>query len=133
MEVNGRIPWDSVLKCAKESDNLYGKYKDIILRIGIFSKNALDVGKMKAVGRTVTFYLTTLLKDGFYVMMELAEINIPGSIDDLPKYFMDFNQKSSVLDIYDIWCNPLTPDETKKQHQRSRPTLSTPSFSRTRH
>ncbi|KAI8096143.1 uncharacterized protein BX664DRAFT_382639 [Halteromyces radiatus] len=137
--LNG-VKWDNTLaygevKCAGESDNLYGICKDT-LRVGLFSKNALDVGKMKgilgfqAVGRTITFYLTTLLKDGLYTMMELAEITIPGSVDDLPKYLMDLTKVLLVLDVCDNWCTPVDLDQIQLQSQRSRPTLSTPSFCR---
>ncbi|SAM08097.1 hypothetical protein [Absidia glauca] len=85
------------VKCASASAHLYDICKDT-LRIGIFCKNALDVGKMKgilgiqAVGRTITFYLMNLLSDGLYTMLELTSITIPGSTDDLLKYLMELSK-----------------------------------------
>ncbi|CAO3597886.1 unnamed protein product [Absidia cylindrospora] len=120
---------------AGESENLYGTCKDL-LRLGIFSKNGIDVGKMKSIlsfqviGRSITFYLSILLNDGLYVMLELAHITAPGCMDDLLGYYMEFNKVLFVLDVFETWCYSLPSDKTEQQNQRSRPSLSSPTFCR---
>ncbi|KAI8337989.1 hypothetical protein BC941DRAFT_469986 [Chlamydoabsidia padenii] len=52
------------------------------------------------------------------------------TIKQMCKYLMDFVEISLALDVYRNWWNPLDLDQTQLQDQRSRPTLSTPSFCR---
>ncbi|CAO3634979.1 unnamed protein product [Cunninghamella blakesleeana] len=123
-------------KACSENNNHYSLCKDL-LRVGIFSKNSIDIGKMKAVlgiqvvGRSVTFYLSSLLSDGFYVMLEVARVSIPGCINDLLKYLMDMNTIVMVLEVFEKNCLTLSNIQASLHKKRTRPTPTTPMISRT--
>lgn len=76
------------VKPTAESDNNYSIAKDLI-RLGRFSKNAIDHSNLNAclsiqsVGRTTTFYLTKLISDSLYFMMELTTFTLLLSLSNL--------------------------------------------------
>ncbi|CAO3588592.1 unnamed protein product [Absidia cylindrospora] len=73
------------IKSRGEATNHHSTSRDLI-RLGVFSKNAIDVGNRKgvltfqAVGNQVVFYMTRLLSDGLYVKMEIGEIEVPRAL-----------------------------------------------------
>lgn len=83
------------VKCFSQVGNTFAIAKDLV-RLALFSKNAIDTHGMhgilafQAIGRHVFFYLTTLLNDALYVMMEIGKIEIPSCIKDLPAYILIF-------------------------------------------
>ncbi|KAF7721195.1 hypothetical protein EC973_005126 [Apophysomyces ossiformis] len=73
------------VKCFSQAENKFLVWKDLI-RLGYFSKNAIDVHKMNGVlafqvmGRHVFFYLTKLMHDGLYLMLQVDKIKLPVGI-----------------------------------------------------
>ncbi|KAI8333910.1 hypothetical protein BC941DRAFT_357062 [Chlamydoabsidia padenii] len=128
------VQWKNTIG-VDEADNLYAICKDLH-RLGVLSKNTVDFGKVRgiltyqAIGRSITFYMTTLLKNGFYIMVKLAHLAVPECLEDMPRYLMDFDKLSLVLNGFDKWCQSLDPDEAEQQQQRPHPTMSTPTFCR---
>ncbi|KAI8332251.1 hypothetical protein BC941DRAFT_474343 [Chlamydoabsidia padenii] len=115
-KLNG-VDWDynvgfGEVKCAGEGDNLHGICKDL-LRLGIFSKNAIDIGNI----------------EGVLSFQAVARITAPGCVDDLLGYFMNFNKVMYVLDVFETWCQPVPSEETELHEQRSRASLSSPIYS----
>ncbi|ORE03988.1 hypothetical protein BCV72DRAFT_180580, partial [Rhizopus microsporus var. microsporus] len=76
------------VKLVTDSDNSYLIAKDPI-RLGRFSKNAINHSNLDAclsvqsTGHIITFYLTKLMSDGLYVMMELVTLTTPSSLSNL--------------------------------------------------
>ncbi|KAI9499106.1 hypothetical protein BDB00DRAFT_897916 [Zychaea mexicana] len=86
----------SGMKPAADSDNNYVITKDLI-RLDGFSKNAVD---------QATFYLTKLMEDGLYFMMELATSTLPSPITNLQQYLVQFDDVLYVLLIFEKYCKP---------------------------
>jgi hypothetical protein len=90
--------------------------KDLI-RLGHFSKNAIDVHNMngvlafQVVGRHVFFYLTKLMHDGLYIMLEVDKIELPASLYALPSYVVQAHRLLNVITAYQH-CNPCSDDTT---------------------
>lgn len=101
------------VKCFSQVGNTFAIAKDLV-RLALFSKNAIDTHGMhgilafQAIGRHVFFYLTTLLNDALYVMMEIGKIEIPSCIMDLPAYVAQSHRLLDVLALYDEMCIPWT-------------------------
>ncbi|CAO3638123.1 unnamed protein product [Cunninghamella blakesleeana] len=80
------IRFGEVKQCS-ESNNHRNVNKDLI-RLGIFSKKSIDVNHatgiltMHIVGNIITFYLTQLMNDGLYTMLELTNFSLPLSMKD---------------------------------------------------
>ncbi|ORY98314.1 hypothetical protein BCR42DRAFT_339453, partial [Absidia repens] len=77
----------------------HGVSKNLI-RLGVFSKNAIDHDKLKgvlsfqAIGNHVTFYIMKLVSDGLYVMLEIAHIQVPGLLYELVSYLSQLGRSS---------------------------------------
>ncbi|CAG8586002.1 13560_t:CDS:2, partial [Racocetra fulgida] len=75
-------------KVQEEANNLYLLCTDL-MRIAVFNKDAIDYYNMncvlgfQVVGQHITFYLTTLLYDALYVMVEVGHIDIPRSLEQV--------------------------------------------------
>ncbi|KAF7721591.1 hypothetical protein EC973_004462 [Apophysomyces ossiformis] len=109
-------------KASSQGDNYYVLCKDLLQMKAVLG--------IQVVGRSVTFYLISLLSDGFYVMLELLRVVIPGCLDDLLKYLMDMNKILMVLEVFEKWCKTVPVENVSQLDQRTRTTLSTPTFCR---
>ncbi|CAO3623870.1 unnamed protein product [Cunninghamella blakesleeana] len=115
------------VKAKYQSSNNFAIAKDLI-RLGVFSKNGIDVGKLngvitfQAAGLQVTFYITMLVANGLYMMLEIGYLKLPGSLHDLLSCVVHL---SDVLDIVNIFYNEcLSPPSFLESRKRS--SISTP-------
>ncbi|KAG1139304.1 hypothetical protein G6F37_002740 [Rhizopus arrhizus] len=103
------------VKPAAESDNNYSIAKNLT-RLGRFSKNAIDHSNLEAclsmqsVGRTTIFYLTKLMSDGLYLMMELATLAMPSSLSNLTQYLIQPDDVVKLLTIFEQHCKVVSHD-----------------------
>ncbi|CAG8542975.1 991_t:CDS:10, partial [Dentiscutata heterogama] len=116
-------------KVQEEMNNLYLLCTDLI-RIAIFNKDAIDFYNMncmlgfQVVGHHITFYLTTLLCDALYVMVEVGHVDVPMSLEQVPAFLTSLDTLLIILNAY--WSNCIMSTENKEPSRRS--TLATPSF-----
>ncbi|KAI9006705.1 hypothetical protein CLU79DRAFT_879219, partial [Phycomyces nitens] len=116
------------VKSVSESSNNYSIGKDLI-RLGLFSKNAIDHSNLEAclsiqsVGCTTTFYLTKLMSDGVYFMMELATLTMPSSLANLTQYLIQLDDVVKVLTIFEQYCKVVDHDELQVFNTHKRPSL----------
>ncbi|ORX51912.1 hypothetical protein DM01DRAFT_1323768 [Hesseltinella vesiculosa] len=100
----------------------YFAAKDLV-RLGVFSKNSIDQNNLKGcltiqvVGFKMTFFLTTLLADGLYAMVELCTLTIPASLNDLSQFLACDDDLLSVVNCFHAWCSPL-PEPLPTAHKR---------------
>ncbi|CEG80009.1 hypothetical protein RMATCC62417_14405 [Rhizopus microsporus] len=117
------------VKPAAESDNNCSIAKDLI-RLGRFSKNAIDHSNLdvclsvQSVRRTTTFYLTKLMSDGLYFMMELATLTTPSSLLNLTQHLIQLDDLVKVLTIFEKHCKPISHEELEVFTTRKRSTSS---------
>ncbi|SAL99791.1 hypothetical protein [Absidia glauca] len=88
-----------------------------LLRLAVFGKNAIDGNKLSGnlaihvVGSYITFYLIKLHADGLYIMTELARLQSPMSVVEVPAYLTNFRTDGDVIGampcylIYILWEN----------------------------
>ncbi|KAF0427121.1 hypothetical protein F8M41_006108 [Gigaspora margarita] len=116
-------------KVQEEENNLYLLCTDLI-RVAVFNKDAIDFYNMncilgfQVVGQHITFYLTTLLCDALYVMVEVGHINVPMSLEQVPAFLTSLDTLLIISDAF--WANCIVSTEKKEPSRRS--TLATPSF-----
>ncbi|CAG8695801.1 26804_t:CDS:10 [Dentiscutata erythropus] len=116
-------------KVQEEMNNLYLLCTDLI-RIAVFNKDAIDFYNMncmlgfQVVGHHITFYLTTLLCDALYVMIEVGHIDVPMSLEQVPTFLTSLDTLLIIFNAY--WSNCTMSTEKKEPSKRS--TLATPSF-----
>ncbi|KAF0525699.1 c2h2-type zinc finger transcription factor [Gigaspora margarita] len=138
-------------KIQEEMNNLYLLCTDLF-RIVIFNKDAIDFYKMTCMlefqvvgefptvpfffrshiteqlfcipGHHITFYLTTLLCDALYVMVEVGHVDVPMSLEQVPAFLTSLDTLLIILNTY--WSNCIMSTEKKEPSRRS--TLATPSF-----
>ncbi|CAO3650600.1 unnamed protein product [Cunninghamella blakesleeana] len=122
------------IKQLSESNNHYAVNK-VLVRLEIFSKNAIDVNHIKSiislhiVGPYVIFCLTELPNDGLYTMTGLTHLKLPLSIADLPSYLIHLEKLKNVLYIFREQCKSLSLNESiTTNSSRSRPTISLPAY-----
>ncbi|KAI9006738.1 hypothetical protein CLU79DRAFT_779276 [Phycomyces nitens] len=107
-------------KTAKMGESMYLVCKDL-WRITIFCKDTMDSQNMQGIigiqilGRLITFYVMVLPATGLYVMLELAELKIPDSLEELPKLVLDISRILKVLDVFNRVCVPLTDSALNNQ------------------
>ncbi|KAI8085726.1 hypothetical protein BDF21DRAFT_335928 [Thamnidium elegans] len=77
-------------------------------------------------GFKITFYIMSLLHEGMYVMTDIAEIEVPQSIEDLVSFATNLQASLTVSRIFKACCNNENKDAARKGYFR--PTLSTPKF-----
>ncbi|KAG2234367.1 hypothetical protein INT48_007234 [Thamnidium elegans] len=85
-----------------------------------------DVVFFQIVGFKITFYIMSLLHEGMYVMTDIAEIEVPQSIEDLVSFATNLQASLTVSRIFKACCNNENKDAARKGYFR--PTLSTPKF-----
>jgi hypothetical protein len=97
--------------------------KDLI-RLGILSKNSIDRHDLQGcltiqvVGFQMIVFLTTLLADGLYVMVEIGNITIPASIREIPQYFTNSDDIISILECFQSWCSPSPQPQPSFKRKR---------------
>ncbi|KAG1446034.1 hypothetical protein G6F55_011713 [Rhizopus delemar] len=125
------VKWKSSLaygevKPAIREKNHFSLCKDL-LKVAVFCKDALDHQLMQGTlgiqitGRTIKFYLLTLPAKGLYVMIELATIKIPDSLQDLPRFVPELPNVLKILDVFHRVCVPVIDVASAKN--RYTPTL----------
>ncbi|KAG1136768.1 hypothetical protein G6F37_012578 [Rhizopus arrhizus] len=113
------------------STSKYLVSKDLI-RLGILSKNSIDQHDLQGcltiqvVGFQMVVFLTTLLADGLYVMVEIGNITIPASIREIPQYLTNSDEIISILECFETWCSP----SPQPQPSFKRKSLDDESFAR---
>lgn len=119
----------SEAKCHSQAENKYLLAKDLV-RLGIFSKNSIDVSNMKGVlamqviGRRVFFYIVTLMYDGMYIMYEIGQLLIPDKFSDLSLYVGQVNTILDIISVYNL-CTAYNHDDLPSTlDTRKRKTLS---------
>ncbi|CAO3601480.1 unnamed protein product [Absidia cylindrospora] len=124
------------VKCYGEAKNHHGLSKDLI-RLGVFSKNSIDLGKLKgvlsfqAVGPQVTFYIANLMPDGLYVMIEIVYIEVPRSLRELASYLVHLDDVLNVVNAFHDECGDAdTVEEEAMIEAKKRPTMTTPEMLR---
>lgn len=108
------VKWTSSLaygeaKPAIQGDNHFVVCKDLI-KVIIFCKEALDdqlfegILAIQVIGRTVVFYLLTLLTQSLYTLISLAHIIIPDSLQSLPSLATEIPTILKALDAFNRLC-----------------------------
>ncbi|CAG8707102.1 8191_t:CDS:2, partial [Cetraspora pellucida] len=95
-------------KVQEKANNLYFLCTDLI----------------RAVGRHITFYLTTLLCDALYVMVEVGHIDVPMSLEQVPAFLTSLDTLLIISNAF--WSNCIMSTEKKDLSRRN--TLTTPNF-----
>ncbi|KAI8638747.1 hypothetical protein BD408DRAFT_372876 [Parasitella parasitica] len=106
--------------------------KDLI-RIGFISVTAINqnlydgVIGIQIVGLQVTFFITTLIADGFYVMMEICSLTLPRDATELMPYSTSFDDLLVALEYADK-C--VVTKEKEKLKEMACSGITTPEFAR---
>ncbi|CAO3620111.1 unnamed protein product [Mucor hiemalis] len=98
--------------------NRYGRCHDL-LRLAIFTKNAIDINKLNGSlsfqihGFNISFFLTRLDHRGIYTMVELGHMRFPESIEELPSFATLRNLKIllAINDAFWKLCQPSKEPE----------------------
>ncbi|KAI8060626.1 uncharacterized protein B0P05DRAFT_477782, partial [Gilbertella persicaria] len=83
-----------------------------LLRLAVFGKNAINGNKLSGnlaihvVGPYITFYLIKLHADGLYIMTELARLQCPMSVMEVPAYLTNFSRLENVVHTFENLCKP---------------------------
>ncbi|CAO3591617.1 unnamed protein product [Absidia cylindrospora] len=124
------------VKSGTESKNHYALSRDLI-RLGVFSQNAIDAANLKgvlsfqAIGNQVTFFITKLVADGLYIMVEIGFIDVPCSLRELASYTVHLNDVLNIINAFYGECgDSTTPEERTDVEARTRPTMKTPEMDR---
>ncbi|CAO0797374.1 unnamed protein product [Mucor circinelloides] len=106
--------------------------KDLI-RIGFISVTSINqslydgVIGIQIVGLQATFFITTLVADGFYVMMEICTLALPRDATELMLYATNFDDLLVVLEYADK-C--VVTKEKEKLKEMACVGITTPEFAR---
>jgi hypothetical protein len=133
-----QLSWGSSLghgeaKIEEEKTNIYSLCADLI-RVAVFNKDAIDaynrncVIGFQVVGQHITFYLTTLLYDGLYVMVEVSHLDIPMSLEQLPSFVTSLDKILLVSNAF--WNKCVLSRPAAEMEPNKRNTLATPNFKR---
>ncbi|KAG2207588.1 hypothetical protein INT45_002603, partial [Circinella minor] len=105
------------MKSMQQCSNNFVISKDLI-RLGLFSKEAINNYNLKgclaiqSVGFTTTFYISTLMGDGIYTMIEIGSITVPSAISNLGKYLIDFDIILNILSIHEQNCKKTVEESS---------------------
>ncbi|CAO3626379.1 unnamed protein product [Cunninghamella blakesleeana] len=118
-----------------KSKHFYNKYQSInkdLARVGIFCKNSIDVNNMKgvlgfqAVGRNITFYISKLVSDGVYIMYQLKNFTVPGSVKQICSLLGYLDDLYFILNVFEAHCTQMEPEVIDVYKNKKRNSLSTP-------
>ncbi|KAG9298147.1 hypothetical protein G9A89_002584 [Geosiphon pyriformis] len=124
------------VKAQEEINNLYSLCTDLV-RVAVLNKDAIDFFNMNCIlgfqvvgksliGQHITFYLTTLLYDGMYVMVEVGLLNVPMSLEELPAFLTSLDTLLVVSNAF--WTNCAMSRPAAEMEPNKRSTLATPNF-----
>ncbi|KAG2210124.1 hypothetical protein INT45_008096 [Circinella minor] len=91
-----------------------------VLRSVTLTKN-IGFGEIKSIQQcsnnfvisfTTTFYISTLMADGIYTMIEIGSITVPSAISNLGKYLIDFDIILNILYIYEQRCKKTVKESS---------------------
>ncbi|KAI7891970.1 uncharacterized protein EV154DRAFT_205968 [Mucor mucedo] len=95
--------------------------------IDTYSESSIrDVTFFHVVGFKVTIYIMSLLHEGLYAMLDIAEINIPQSIEDLVPFVNNLEASITASRVFKHCSSKENKDIVCKDYFR--PTLSTRKF-----
>ncbi|KAG9284677.1 hypothetical protein G9A89_003637 [Geosiphon pyriformis] len=115
-----QLSWDS-----KEVDNLYNLCANLI-RIATFNKDEIDAYNIQYILELhISFYFTTLLYDSLYVMMEISDLNVPMSLQQLLAFLTSLDTLLIISDAY--WKNCFKSNTVEMKLNKCS-TLATPNF-----
>ncbi|CAG8546273.1 3688_t:CDS:10, partial [Paraglomus occultum] len=131
-----QLSWGSSMghgeaKVKEEANNLYSLSADLI-RVAVFNKDGIDFYKMRCmfgfqvVGQHISFYLTTLLCDGLYVMAEIGHLDVPMSLEQIPAFLSSLDTLLITTNAY--WANCQKSNAAVEIESNKRNTLATPNF-----
>ncbi|KAG0165887.1 hypothetical protein DFQ29_001289, partial [Apophysomyces sp. BC1021] len=98
-----------------------------LVRVAILSKEALNSQRLdgvlgiQIVGRTLMFYVLLLPAEGIYTLLQLAEVKIPDSLQNLSHLVMDVSNILTVMDVFDRLC--VSSDNPQIIIDRKTPTV----------
>lgn len=78
-----------------------------LMKIGCFSKDAIDkygnkgILGVHVVGLQVTFYVTTLIAEGLYVMLEFCSIRLPSCIYDMKGFIANVEDLFPIKNVFE--------------------------------
>lgn len=130
------VKWKSSLangeaKPANSEKDRFALCNDL-LKVAVFCKDGLDHQLMQGmlaiqiIGRTIKFYLLILPAKGLYVMLELATIKIPDSLQGLLRFVPELPNVLKILDVFHRVCVPVIDVASAKN--RYTPTLPRQKF-----
>ena len=116
------------MKTLADRTNHYKLNLDLY-RLGIFSKDAIDVNNLNSVlaiqavgkcndknnsmtfsllidiiGSYLIFYLTQFKSDGLYLMVELDHLRFPLSLNELPRLIEYVDRLYDILNVFEQFC-----------------------------
>ena len=116
------------MKTLADRTNHYKLNLDLY-RLGIFSKDAIDVNNLNSVlaiqavgkcndknnsmtfsllidiiGSYLIFYLTQFKSDGLYLMVELHHLRFPLSLNELPRLIEYVDRLYDILNVFEQFC-----------------------------
>ncbi|ORX48497.1 hypothetical protein DM01DRAFT_1326214 [Hesseltinella vesiculosa] len=116
-----------------ERKNHYLANKDLV-RLALFAKGTVDDSTadtaasmaIHAVGRGLTFYLVKIQAEGIYTMAELAHLDVPMAISDIPSYLTKLSTLKNVLHVFYDHCAWTSSDNSASSYPLNwhRPSLS---------
>lgn len=72
---------------------------------------------LQVVVRAINFYVLVLPVSGLYIMYEIAKVQAPDSLQNLPKLIMDISDLLPVLSVYDRVCIPSAELQALQRHR----------------
>ncbi|KAI9030962.1 hypothetical protein CLU79DRAFT_363397 [Phycomyces nitens] len=82
-----------------------------LMRVATLAKNASDKHKLKCifaflvVGKNATFYILDRTKSDLYIMCEIAHIQLPFSLDQIPLFIPQLNKVIKVISCFQSAVN----------------------------
>ncbi|KAG1450537.1 hypothetical protein G6F56_008320 [Rhizopus delemar] len=65
-----------------------------------------DLLRLAVFGPYITFYLIKLQADGLYILTELARLQCPMSVMEVPAYLTNFSRLKNVIHTFENLCKP---------------------------
>ncbi|CAO3579220.1 unnamed protein product [Absidia cylindrospora] len=83
------------------------KFMDNQIRQALFNKigtnlNLYQCHSKSLVSQQVTFYVTKLISDGLYAMIEIGRIDVPHSLRELMSYLVHVDDVLNVVNAFNI-------------------------------
>lgn len=104
-------------------DDVYMCWMDLY-RISSLSMESINYNRYKGIigiqviGMQATFYISTLLSKGFYVMMEICSITLPKGLTEILSYFANLSDLLPVIQCYKN-CFELVNNVISESHMNT--------------